>query len=211
MMKTEQSSNYKLKPPLDQSTKLSNESLIDSERQRWNCYLDYSNTHSDRIRMSLTEYVHNLVHDQNRSICHLTITYKPYQDRIYTQKDVDQFFTNFYLKYLLPSLFGTKNFHRPSKRSIQPITLVFADKHLQSFHADQLHHHAILCVHPDTLNFFQNLPNENPIPNNLMHTKKICTSHIRECEPMTLLYATKMLNRYPDYLSFPDRFPDELH
>jgi hypothetical protein len=211
MMKTEQSSNYKLKTPLEQSTKLSNESLIDSERQRWYSYLDHSSTHSDRIRMSLTEYVHNLVHDQNRSIFHLTITYKPYLERIYNQKDIDQFFTNFYLKYLLPSLFVTKNFHRPSKRSIQPIALVFADKHLQSFHADQLHHHAILCVHPDTVDFFKKLSNENPIPNNLMHTKKICTSHIRECEPMTLLYASKMLNRFPDYLSFPDRLPHELH
>ena len=188
------------------STEFTKESLIDSERLKWNSYLDFSTSHSDRIRLSLTEYIHNLVHDQNRSIFHLTTTYKPYQDRIYSKSDIDLFFTNFYVKYLLPQVLDTKNIHTVIKKSIQPITLTFTDEHLQSFHGDRLHHHSILCVHPSTLDFFQSLPEENPFPSNLEHTKKICTSHIRQCEPMTLLYSSKMLNRYPDFLSFPDKF-----
>ena len=190
----------------EHSTELSKESLIDTERHKWNSYIDFSSSHSDRIRLSLTEYVYNLVQDQNRVLFHLTTTYKPYQERTYTQRDIDRFFTNFYTKYLLPTLLNTKNIHRPSKRELQPITFTFTDEHLQSFHSDRLHHHSILCVHPMTLDFFRSLPEENPIPTNLEHTKKICTSHIRECEPMTLLYASKMLNRHPDYLSFPDKF-----
>ena len=188
------------------STEFTKESLIDSERFKWNCYLDFSTSNSDRIRLSLTEYIHNLVLDQNRSIFHLTTTYKPYQDRIYSKSDIDLFFTNFYVKYLLPQVLGTKNIHTVIKKSIQPITFTFTDEHLQSFHGDRLHHHSILCVHPRTLDFFQSLPEENPFPSNLEHTKRICTSHIRQCEPMTLLYSSKMLSRYPDFLSFPDKF-----
>jgi len=104
------------------STEFTKESLIDSERFRWNSYLDFSKTHSDLMRLSLTEYVHNLVLDQNRSIFHLTTTYKPYHDRIYSKSDIDLFFTNFYVKHLLPKVLGTKNIHTVTKKSIQPIT-----------------------------------------------------------------------------------------
>ena len=187
------------------STEFPKESLIDSERLKWRSYLFFP-SHSDSIRLSLTEYIHNLVQDQNRSIFHLTTTYKPYQDRIYSQRDIDLFFTNFYVKYLLPELLGTKNIHTITKKSIQPIAFTFTDEHLQSFHSDRLHHHSILCIHPKTIDFFQSLPEENPFPSNLEHTKKICTSHIRQSDPMTLLYSSKMLNRYPDFLSFPDKF-----
>jgi hypothetical protein len=188
------------------STEFTKESLINSERLKWKSYLNDSKSNSDLIRLSLTEHIHNLVLDQNRSIFHLTTTYKPYEKRIYNQKDINLFFTNFYVKYLLPKVLRTKNIQRPSKRNIQPITLTFIDEHLQSFHSDRLHHHSILCVHPSTLNFFKSLPNENPIDTNTPYTHKICTSHIRQCEPMTLLYSSKMLNRYPEFLSFPDKF-----
>jgi hypothetical protein len=188
------------------STEFIKESLIDSERLKWKSYLNDSKSNSDLIRLSLTEYIYNLVLDQNRSIFHLTTTYKPYKDRIYSKTDIDLFFTNFYVKYLLPKVLNTKNIHTVTKKSIQPITFTFTDEHLQSFHSDRLHHHSILCVHPSTLDFFQSLTEENPFPTNLEHTKKICTSHIRQCEPMTLLYSSKMLNRYPEFLSFPDKF-----
>lgn len=182
----------------------STEFLIDTERLKWNSYL-FKPTHSDQIRLSLTEYINNLVLDQNRSIFHLTTTYKPYQDRNYSKSDIDLFFTNFYVKYLLPKILNSKNIHTVTKKSIQPITFTFADEHLQSFHSDRLHHHSILCVHPKTLDFFQSLPEENPIDTDTPYTHKICTSHIRQCEPMTLLYSSKMFDRYPDYLSFPDK------
>ncbi len=196
------------KPFLNTSTEYSKESLIDTERLKWKSYL-FKPSHSDQIRLSLTEHIYNLVQDENRSLFHLTTTYKPYQDRTYTKSDIDQFFTNFYLKYLLPKVLNTKNYTRPSKRSIQPITFTFTDEHLQSFHSDRLHHHSILCVHPDTLSFVESLPEDNPIPTNTPYTHKICTSHIRSCEPMTLLYSSKMYDRYPDFLSFPDKLHGE--
>jgi len=203
---TRKSIEHNLRKP---STEFTKESLIDSERLKWRSYVNNSNSNSALIRLSLTEYVHNLVVDQNRSIFHLTSTYKPYQDRIYSKSDIDRFFINFYVKYLLPKVLGTKNIHTVIKKSIQPITFTFTDEHLQSFHGDRLHHHSILCVHPSTLDFFNSLPEENPIPSNSPNTHKICTSQIRQCEPMTLLYSSKMLKQYPDFLSFPDKFHRE--
>ena len=207
-MKTTDLRHHVLQEVLNPSTEYSKDSLIDSERHRWNSYL-FNPTHSDCIRLSLTELVHNLVQDQNRSIFHLTTTYKPYQDRTYSKSDIDQFFINFYTKYLLPKVLNTKNIHTVSMKSIQPITFTFTDEHLQSFHSDRLHHHSILCIHPQTLDFFQSLPEENSIDTNTPYTHKICTSHIRQCEPMTLLYSSKMLDRYPEFLSFPDKFHRE--
>lgn len=204
-MNTEQLKQYVTKEH-ELSTELPNESLIDSERVKWKTYLNHSMSNSDLIRLSLTEYVHNLVQDQNRSIFHLTTTYKPYKDRIYTQRDIDHFFTNFYVKYLLSEVLGTKNIHTVTKKSIQPITFTFTDEHLQSFHSDRLHHHSILCVHPKTLDFFQSLPERDWIDTDTRYTHKIESSHIRQCEPMTLLYSSKMLDRYHDFLTFPDKF-----
>jgi hypothetical protein len=209
-MKIEQLRTYATKEQ-EISTKFTNESLIESERLRWKSYLNHSTSNSDLIRLSLTEYIHNLELDQNRSIFHLTTTYKPYQDRIYFKRDVDLFFTNFYVKYLLPKVLGTKNIHTVIKKSIQPITFTFTEEHLQSFHGDRLHHHSIICVHPSTLEFFLSLPERGWIDTNTRYTHKIESSHIRQCEPMTLLYSSEMLNRYPDFLSFPDKFYREHH
>lgn len=187
------------------STRTPTESLIDSERLKWKSYLNFSTSDSDLIRLELTEYIHNLVQSEKRSIFHLTTTYKPHEKRIYSKSDIDRFFACLYTKHLLPRVLSTRNIHRPSKRMIQPITFTFTEEHLQSFHSDRLHHHSILCVHPSTLNFFYSLPQENPINTNTPYTHKICTSHIRECEPMTLLYSSHMLKKYPDFLIFPDR------
>ncbi len=209
-MNTEHLRLTSLNQSLNHSTEYSKESLIDFERMKWKSYL-FRPTNSESIRLSLTEYVYNLVQNQNRSIFHLTTTYKPYQDRTYKQSDIDRFFITFYTRYLLPRVLNTKNIHTLTKKSIQPITFTFTDEHLQSFHSDRLHHHSILCVHPDTLSFFQSLPEDNPIDTSTEFTHKICTSHIRECDPMTLLYSSKLLDRYPDYLSFPDKFHREHH
>ena len=96
-MNTEQLRLMSLNQSLNHSTEYSKESLIDSERMKWKSYL-FRPTHSESIRLSLTEYIYNLIQNQNRSIFHLTTTYKSYQDRIYKQSDIDRFFINFYRK-----------------------------------------------------------------------------------------------------------------
>ena len=47
---------------------------------------------------------------QDRTLFHLVLTYKPFQDRTYSEQSVNKFFTKFYLRYFLPYLFGHKNY-----------------------------------------------------------------------------------------------------
>lgn len=201
---------------------------INLEQIRWKSYLNNkyqdnnSFTKTELERLSLTEYFHDQMYHKNRTLFHMTITYKPYQDRIYSPDDVNTFFINFYTKFLLVKLLGTKNIHTTSKKSIQPITFTFIDEHSQDkfrkrlddydyLIPDRLHHHSIISVHESNTSFFKSLPELNPIPTNNRYTKKILTSHIRKCEPMTLLYVSKRMEKYPDFLCFPDKFHRERH
>ena len=196
---------------------------INLERLKWNQYLTneyqrYPSLHKTNLeRLSLTEYFHNQMYQENRTLFHMTITYRPYQDRIYRPKDVNTFFINFYTKYLLVKLLGTRKINKPHLRLIQPITFTFIDEHNQDKFRklnqdgeydvpDRLHHHSIISVHESNTSFFKRLKENNPFHQTHQYTKKILTSHIRECEPMTFLYVSKMMEKYPDYLCFPDRF-----
>lgn len=191
-------------------------------RHCWKEYLTDADTLSttDQYRLSLTEmmYQYQL---QGRTLYHLTVTYKPYAEREYAESDVANFFKYFYLRDLLPLLMSTSNFHRPKYRHIQPIALVFTDEHeskssatskydpdsnqfkIKEF-AARLHHHVILAVHSDHVEQMNELIGTNTLAKyKLSH--QVMTTHIRDCDAMCLLYASKLLRKYPDFLSFPDR------
>jgi hypothetical protein len=201
---------------------------INLERIKWKSYLNNtyqdntSFTKTDLERLSLTEYFHNLMYQENRILFHMTITYKPFEDRVYKPKDLNTFFINFYLGDFLFDLFGTKNFHTKSRKEVQPITFTFLDEHHQdkfrtriddfSFMSpERLHHHSMVSVHESHQDYFRSLPETNFVKTDTKFTKKIMTSHIRECEPMRFLYVSKMMKQYPDYLCFPDKFYRERH
>lgn len=174
---------------------------------------------SDRHRLALTEMMHLKSTQENRTLFHLTLTYKPYRDRLYQEADVNQFFTKFYTQHLLPYLLGTRRIHK--KRSIQPICLAFIDEHelkpMKVLHTNaisntsalyefpaRLHHHAILAVHPHNAKLMTNIVGTNTLATGDF-SYKVMSSDLKECEAMRLLYASKMLKKYPDFLSFPDR------
>ena len=156
-----------------------------------------------------------------RSLFHLTVTYKPYGDRVYSERDVNTFFINFYTKKLLPYVMGTKNYHTNVKKAIQPICYCFIDEHentptkklvpnyatltleYEYNFAERLHHHAILAVSPETLQTVQKLVGVNTFVNDNF-SKKIMSSDLKQCDAGRILYASKMLYKYPDFLSFPD-------
>ena len=148
----------------------------------------------------------------DRSMFHLVLTYKPYQDITYDEKVVNKFFMSFYLRHFLPYLMNTRNYHRESYRSFQPICLAFVDEHEHSpvsinerseFSA-RLHHHAILAVHHEHLDRMNDLIGTNTLVGNFSY--KVMTSFIRPCDSSTLKYASKMMMKYQDYLTFPDKF-----
>mgnify|MGYP001454072066 CR=1 FL=1 len=156
-----------------------------------------------------------------RSLFHLTVTYKPYGDRVYSERDVNTFFINFYTKKLLPYVMGTKNYHTNVKKAIQPICYCFIDEHentptkklvpnfatlsleYQYNFAERLHHHAILAVSPETLPIMQSLVGINSFANTNF-SPIFMTSDLKQCDAGRILYASKMLYKYPDFLSFPD-------
>ena len=153
---------------------------------------------------------------QDRTLFHLVLTYKPFQDKTYTEQSVNKFFTKFYLRYFLPYLFGHKNYHRNSARVLQPICLAFIDEHeplpmrtqittdlTMTEYSARLHHHVILAVHQNQLLRMNNLIGTNTLVGKFSY--KVMTSFIRPCSADTLKYASKMMMKYPDFLSFPDR------
>jgi hypothetical protein len=139
---------------------------------------------------------------------------KPFEDYSYSAKNTNDYFIHFYTKHFLPFLLKTKNIQRSKYRELQPICLAFLDEHESkvssqtylrtSRFSERLHHHAILVIHADTLEKMQSLIGENTLASNKFSTK-VMSSHVRECDPMCLLYASKMYAKYPDFLSFPDR------
>jgi hypothetical protein len=165
----------------------------------------------------------------DRSLFHLVLTYKPYQDKTYNKKPINtyteqsanRFFTKFYLRYFLPYLFGHKNYHHQCKRQYQPICLSFIDEHeplpIRSYvhndlthvkYSERLHHHAILAVHQDHLLQINQLIGTNTLVGKFSYM--IMTSFIRPCDADTLKYASKMMMKYQDFLTFPDRMSEQL-
>lgn len=173
-------------------------------------------------QIALAQYMFD--QEQNdRTLFHMTITYKPYSDRDYLENDVNVFFMNFYIKRFLPFVMKTRNYTTIAKKTIQPITFAFVDKHAQKpiendyfdnrfnrFRTIQqrpmrLHHHAILAVHPETLERMNSLIGENTLANDYF-SPKIMTSDLKQCEPLRVMYASKRLKTYPEFLSFPDKY-----
>jgi hypothetical protein len=169
---------------------------------------------SQQMRFHLAKFTQELEHQSNRHLFHLTLTYKPFEDYSYSPKNTNDFFIHFYTKHFLPFLLNTKNFQRIKYREMQPICLAFLDEHESqvstqkylntSRFSARLHHHAILAIHSDTLDRMLTLIGENTLASNKFSTK-VMSSHVRECDAMCLLYASKMYAKYPDFLSFPDR------
>lgn len=188
-----------------------NAAVLNDLKEDWKNYLTFSNTlsRSDLNRLALTEMMYLKSLQENRTLFHVSLTYKPFEDRIYRESDVNQFFTRFYLQHLLPYLLHTRRIQK--HRDLQPICLAFVDEHEMTpvfvndavLFPERLHHHAILAVHADHVELMQDLVGTNTLNTGFSH--KIMTSDVKECDAKRLLYASKMLQKYPDFLSFPDR------
>ena len=207
-------------------------SINSTPEQRWREYLgiapdqiQLSLDHQQRLELTRMFHQYEL---EDRVLFHMTVTYKMPLKYQYNDKQFNSFFCNYYIKFFLPSLMRTRNYHTHTKRPLQPICYAFLDQHElkprivklqtgnQVVFPERLHHHAIVAVHPDTIDRMRLLVGENTVP---LDTKtqsekwtdrtrcafKVMTTQIRECEAMTTLYATKQLRKYPEFLSFPDR------
>lgn len=171
----------------------------------------------NRERLSLVNKMIELEQD-NRTLFHLTVTYKQYQNRTYTESDINTFFDNFYCRTFLTALFETRNIHK--KKSIQPISYCFLDEHehnakpkavmntltnrletIYSFPV-RLHHHVIIAAHTDTLSKMNSLCGISTIPRNKW-SNKVMTTCINKCDSNRILYSSKMYSKFPDFLIYP--------
>lgn len=197
----------------------------DPIKEEWIRYIQQSHSNRNPLsktnlyRLALTEQMHKLKLE-GRTLFHVSITYKSIATRTYSEKDINTFFINFYTKNFLPYLIKTKNYGRPSKKLIQPMSYVFVDEHemtaiktpifnSKTFNVEfdyvfptRLHHHAIMALHPSTLEQMKSLEGTNTL-NNSDFSSIFMTSDVRECDAQCLLYASKMLHRYPDFMMFP--------
>ena len=192
-------------------------------RQSWSDYLHtrYINTTTFDTRIALAEYMYEQ-EQSDRVLYHLTTTYKPYEKRTYTERDVNKFFVNFYVKKFLHYLFYTSYFNKDKYRPLQPVCFCFVDEHehrpVAREYAEiknnyfssaikyefpiRLHHHAVLAAHPETLDRLDRLIGTNTLT---QFSKIMMTSDVKRCDAARLLYSSKKLHAYPDYLMFPDR------
>ena len=173
---------------------------------------------SNKHRIALANKMLELEQDGN-TLFHLTVTYKPYQDNQYSEQEVNEFFTNFYRRTLLPNLLDACNINTWKKKLLQPECYCFLDEHEHKarpklirnnftneleqtyIYPIKLHHHAILSVPPDTLLKMQSFVGVSNMPRNKW-TNKVMTFDIKQCESTRILYASKMLHKYPEFLSF---------
>jgi hypothetical protein len=176
---------------------------------------------TDKERLQLVSFM-----DQHRrsgrTLFHLTLTYKPFSDKSYRESDVNNFFKSFYLNHFLPYLLQTKHFNRSYWREFQPICLAFVDgiepeRGQQTLRYKKphelglaarlpalLHHHAILAAHEKTVSDLVLLEGENTFAN-YGFGYKIMTSDLKRCDATRLLYASKRMRQFPEFMAFPDR------
>lgn len=70
---------------------------------------------------------------------------------------------------------------------------------------DRLHHHAILAVYDYSRDKIERLLGVDTLSNGYF-THKIMTSDIKQCDFLRVVYTSKMLWKYPDFMMFPDSF-----
>lgn len=194
------------------------------QKQNWNDYLNsnYINTSTFDERVGFAEYMYQQ-EQSGRVLYHMTTTYKPYEERTYKERDINKFFINFYVKKFLRYVVDSRRFNQISHRHLQPICFAFVDENepdvvakkysviensrlttsIKYSFAERLHHHAILAAHPDTVERLDRLIGTNTLTS---HSKIFMTSDFKRCDAGRILYSSKMLHQYPEYLIFPNTF-----
>lgn len=157
----------------------------------------------DKERIGLCEKLYQLKYLENYTLYHFTLTYKNSWSR--DAITIERYYKNFHMRKLLPILFKHKNFKYQSAKLKQPIVYVFTDEYHKNELLFQCHHHAMFAVHSDN-----NYLIEKYIGTRKFNIFDSVTPYesckLREAEPITTLYASKMYMKYPEIMMFPNTF-----
>lgn len=127
-------------------------------------------TKNDLYVLAINEMFHEEHIKNNRTLYHLTLTYKPPKNEIklnpniwkqnlrkdtYLIEQINKKFILFYTRFLLHELLG-RNHTNVNKKQIQPICFAFIENYKMNNIKQELrfHHHAILAVHQETVERF---------------------------------------------------------
>lgn len=173
----------------------------------------------DKQRLGFVEML-DQIESKGRVLYHLTLTYIPtkYKYKDWTVEQINEFFREFYVKYFLREILQTSHISNKRQKERQPIVFCFVDESAfnkssvgnanttnQStsyLSGDRLHHHAIVCAHPDTVKRLDKLIGKNTFKDSEFG-KRIQSSSLRRCESDCILYANKNIHRIQDYQIYP--------
>lgn len=167
---------------------------------------------STRHQIALAYLMYQLESQEKRSLYLLTLTYQLKSDFAPKPNLLNRNFIRFYCHYFLPFLFQSKYYHSNKRIIQQPITYSFLDehKHRPTVHGSApLHHHAIVAAHESTIPRINLLLGTNTFKD-IDPNFFIKTSDFKPCDAFAMLYASKFLKKYPDFLSFPKRLQSVL-
>lgn len=146
-----------------------------------------------RLKQDWVKFVNDYI-DEGYTPFHLCITYTSPKYKNINSKLAFRLFKNIYTSYLLKAIVGN-NFNRKYGRSISPIVVAFNEAHESVVEkgrpgdkfSDREHTHAVLLIHPATMERFKNLVGVNTLRNKRTYKKKIKTSFIAE-RPSGIIY-----------------------
>ena len=221
------STNTTVTPDTSQSipSSLINRRVIwtDYLEREFNNYLNPNLIQNHRLEIAELFHQYQL---SGYTLFHLTATYFKLKGTLKKPETrINSYFTNFYLYGLLPYLFNSNKCTKPIFRPYQPICYCFVDEHepkkvptklkLTGTDLDtsiyefprRLHHHAVIAVHPTTVNRMRSLIGIDTLTAKSPHrlSKRITTSDVTECNTSAVLYASKMLRKYPEFLLFSSK------
>ena len=171
----------------------------------------------DKQRLGFAEML-DRIESEGKTLYHLTLTYIPSKYKDWTVDQINGFFKEFYIKYFLRYALNTSHITNKRQKERQPIVFCFVDESSfnkssvaqsdvvtrlsSSLSGDRLHHHAIVCAHPDTVQKIDELLGDNTFKDSGFG-KRIQSSSMRRCNSNCILYASKNLHRIPDFQIFP--------
>ena len=150
----------------------------------------------------------NLVNSHDRPTYHLTMTYqdrKCFENPTHENKQLSMssIFSTFYLCRLLPYIMNTTKFTKVSIKHLQPISLVFPERHKDRF---TLHHHAVICAHQETVSRLDKLL-ERELKNDFDNFRHIESVYLTKRDSSVIKYASKEFHKFhDDVLIFAPRF-----
>jgi len=135
-----------------------------------------------------------------REIVHLTIVYHKIDN--FNPEVANRVFSKWYLSRYLPFVLDTRYYTKKKVSCYQPYTRAFLDCHFNNQKTAFIHHHAIVCLYPETMKKLEPLLNLR-LTNNDIHQltdfKQVQSVLMTKRDEWIATYSAKSYQRYKNY------------